>query len=269
MAFVETKCEKRRQEIKLNQRVLLRGLRNPYHNARIFLHRYFRISFRNLDSDYSDFFSWNFGKLTRRPLHLVLEMVGISNRSSTVMTPTSSDHSITIGETLVLATLISSIQPKDILEIGTGTGFTSQIMSLNSTLDSRITTLDLPVDITQLNLEAKIKPIYWNHDLNSHNEAQARLSEIPNVSREFLDSANLHVKPDFSYDLIFIDGCHDYSYVKNDSIHAFRLIKPGGYILWHDYGMLPDVSRYLDSISQLYDLYAIQGTRFVITKSQK
>jgi predicted O-methyltransferase YrrM len=193
-----------------------------------------------------------------------LDSLDISVTTSVVLPPEATDHSITIGETLVLASLVASLQPKAILEIGTGTGFTSLIMSINVPITTRVTTIDLPILSTRKTLKTKIKPIYWNQDLDSNSEAEVRLREQKNVSREFMDSADLGQKVEQSFDLIFIDGCHDYSYVVNDSQHAFRLIKPGGLVVWHDYGMLPDVSRYLDEISRVKDVHVIRGTRFAL-----
>ncbi len=40
------------------------------------------------------------------------------------------------------------------------------------------------------------------------------------------------------FDLIFIDGCHAYDYVHQDTANALRYLRPGGLIVRHDYGML-------------------------------
>ena len=36
-------------------------------------------------------------------------------------------------------------------------------------------------------------------------------------------------------DLMFIDGNHDYDYVLSDSENAFRCVKEGGFMIWHDF----------------------------------
>src|SRR6185369_9411650 len=48
------------------------------------------------------------------------------------------------------------------------------------------------------------------------------------------------------FDLIFIDACHEYDYVKRDSASALEAVRPGGLILWHDYGVVEGVSRAVD-----------------------
>ena len=48
------------------------------------------------------------------------------------------------------------------------------------------------------------------------------------------------------FGLVFVDGCHAYDFVHQDTANALRYLRPGGLIVWHDYGMLKDVSRVVD-----------------------
>ena len=67
-----------------------------------------------------------------------------------------------------------------------------------------------------------------------------------------------------NFDLIFIDGGHTYSIIENDSIKAFKMIKPGGIILWHDYvpgkTSAKDVVKYLNKISKDKKIFHIENT---------
>jgi hypothetical protein len=38
------------------------------------------------------------------------------------------------------------------------------------------------------------------------------------------------------FDVVYIDGNHDYDYVKQDILNYQKLVKPGGFITGHDYG---------------------------------
>ena len=66
------------------------------------------------------------------------------------------------------------------------------------------------------------------------------------------------------FDLIFIDGGHTYSIVENDSYKAFKMIKKGGIILWHDY--VPgktsdkDIVKYLNKIAKDKNIFHIENT---------
>lgn len=63
------------------------------------------------------------------------------------------------------------------------------------------------------------------------------------VERLSVDAAHMFAASGMAFDMIFIDGSHDYENVKAD-IEAWRpLIKKGGIFCGHDYGMWPDVEK--------------------------
>ncbi|MEZ5174011.1 MAG: class I SAM-dependent methyltransferase [Bacteroidia bacterium] len=45
-------------------------------------------------------------------------------------------------------------------------------------------------------------------------------------------------------DLVFVDGDHHFDSVVNDTKTAFRLIRDGGAIIWHDYSHSPEQTRF-------------------------
>lgn len=82
------------------------------------------------------------------------------------------------------------------------------------------------------------------------------------VRQIFEDSGKLDYEQlPVPFDMFFIDGCHDYEYVKHDSQMALKYTRKGGVIIWHDYGMIEDVSRYVDTLSSTMDIHAIRGCR--------
>ena len=68
------------------------------------------------------------------------------------------------------------------------------------------------------------------------------------------------------FDLIFIDGGHTYSCIKNDTEKALEMIKQNGIILWHDYASnkrsSKDVFRYLEEMSLKIKIEKIKYTSF-------
>jgi hypothetical protein len=64
--------------------------------------------------------------------------------------------------------------------------------------------------------------------------------------------------------LIFIDGCHDYEYVRKDSANALKLLRPGGLLFWHDYGMIADVSTAVDEIADSLPVVALRSTSLAV-----
>ena len=66
------------------------------------------------------------------------------------------------------------------------------------------------------------------------------------------------------YDLIFIDGGHTYSIVKSDSEKSFKMLKPNGIILWHDFipgkESAKNVVNYINEISKEKEIFHINNT---------
>lgn len=59
---------------------------------------------------------------------------------------------------------------------------------------------------------------------------------------------------DNSLDFIFIDGNHEYNYVKPDILRWLPKVKPGGLISGHDYGQEPGVKKAVDEIFDSIDI---------------
>lgn len=47
-------------------------------------------------------------------------------------------------------------------------------------------------------------------------------------------------------DFIYIDGCHDYEFIKRDIANYYPLVKPGGILAGHDYGLAEGVTKAVD-----------------------
>ena len=73
-------------------------------------------------------------------------------------------------------------------------------------------------------------------------------------------------------DLIFIDGGHTYSVVKNDSEKAFSMLSKNGIILWHDYvpgkQSAKDVVKYIHEISKNKKIFSIKDTTLAYFKNE-
>ena len=80
------------------------------------------------------------------------------------------------------------------------------------------------------------------------------------------DSTKLDWKTELAgpFDLIFIDGGHKYDAVRRDTQNAMESVATGGLIVWHDYGMIQDVSRAVDEAAVHMRVSAIRGTRLAV-----
>ena len=169
------------------------------------------------------------------------------------------------------AWILSSLSKisKNIFEFGTCSGKTTTLMALNSSDDSKIITLTLNSDQAKnLNLDSQDNKVSIRNIINESNydkfifsgkECEKKISVI------FMDSRKLNINEYLNkFDLIFIDGGHTYSVIENDSNKAFKMIKSGGIILWHDY--VPgktsdkDVVNYLNEISKYKRIFHIENT---------
>ena len=162
---------------------------------------------------------------------------------------------------------------KRMFEFGTCTGRTAYLLAKNSPPDAEVTTLTLsPSQIENYVIGGNDKDQDIRHAL-----AESKYTiffytgtGVENkIKQLFLDSKKLNEEEYLdSFDLIFVDGSHAYTYVKNDSDKAIKMIKAGGLILWHDYhymeSAVPGVYQALNELSRIYPFKKISGTSFVV-----
>jgi len=170
-------------------------------------------------------------------------------------------------EAWIIATL--SKFSKNIFEFGTCSGKTTYLMALNSPVNSKITTITLdPDEVNQLSKNNYdnsvsyrniIKESIYKSFLFSGENIENKISVIFKNSLNFETAVYKN-----TMDLIFIDGGHTYSVIKNDTEKSFEMINSNGIILWHDYVLgkesAKDVVKYLNEISQTKKIYRIKNT---------
>ena len=178
-------------------------------------------------------------------------------------------------EAWILSCLAKS--SKNIFEFGTCSGKTTALFALNSPLDSKIYSITLnPEDLSNLSLGniRDAKPALNNAKKESiYDQFIFTNMSIKNkIKIIFQDSTKLNIdKFENLMDLIFIDGGHNYSCVKNDSEKSFRMIKNEGYIFWHDYNVSKrscrDIVKYIHEISKIKKIFHIKNTSLCYYKN--
>jgi predicted O-methyltransferase YrrM len=150
-------------------------------------------------------------------------------------------------EKLILASLVSMRQPRNIIEIGTFDGATALLLAANCP-DATIYTLDLPEEapehsgpVTEVDssliINRKVGHVY--HDTPE----AARIVQLFGDSMTF-DFASLGV----TFDFAFIDGAHTYEYVSSDTERLHPLLGESACVIWDDYHMsAPGVRQYLNT----------------------
>jgi len=152
-----------------------------------------------------------------------------------------------------LAYLVKQIKPKIIFEIGTFVGRTTRLLASNSSKDCQIITLDLPISV----VTHKIGEDYIN------------TPEESRIQQEYGDSRTFDFNPwTEKCDFVWVDANHDYNFVVNDTENALKILRPGGWIGWHDYrhsAWWSGVTRYIRTLKHQYpNIIHIRGTTIVL-----
>jgi predicted O-methyltransferase YrrM len=157
---------------------------------------------------------------------------------------------------------------KRIFEIGTYDGATT-LQLARVCPQAEIFTLDLaPADVAQ--------PTPDFVDSENQNVAAGgvgrRFMGTPESSRirQLLgDSTKFDYQPYAgSMDLVFVDACHQYEFVRSDSANALRLVRPGGVVLWHDYELgWPGVVKAVDALRSAHPIVHVAGTALALLPS--
>lgn len=141
---------------------------------------------------------------------------------------------------------------KQIVEIGSWQGRSTKVLAACTkgvvfAVDSWIGEADVP-DVQYLSLFTKF----------NHNLALEILENKVNFQYENNDSDSFFADTaPGSFDMIFIDGAHDYESVFRDCTYALEFIEPGGLVCGHD-AYNPDVRRAVVNVFAFYSI--VPGT---------
>lgn len=223
----------------------------------------FGISFKDLEAYRIS--SWSHGSRPR--VHLMKIFPGIETVSVNLLNlyQRKIGLSVDAGEVMALCSIEKFIGARNVLEIGTYDGNTALNLAANLAPGGRVTTIDLPPDWDKRFLY-DVPNNHWNVTDRQRIGIQYRQTPYENRIRQVLgDSAGVDwqaLNPPF--DLIFIDGCHFRDYVGKDTENALKHLRPGGVVVWHDYGDIKDVSQVVDETARRITVYAVRGTRLAV-----
>ncbi len=162
----------------------------------------------------------------------------------------------------------------NLFEIGTFDGRTSLNLAFSSPSNCSIYTLDLAPEMdTRFSLAPGERHMVEKEKSGVRIEKHRRLNSsiITKIIQLFGDSATFDFSPYCkSCSLVFVDGSHAYDYVLSDTYAAMKMVKKGGVIIWHDYGIWDGVTRALEEIEdkEQMGLKNIGGTSLVYWKSE-
>lgn len=168
-------------------------------------------------------------------------------------------------ELLTLGAITKMVHPRRIVEFGTFQGGSTLVMAANLDGGARIVTIDL--DPSQ-------------RKTHEHGLGTGLLDfEVGCLFRgtryeqmiEQRYSNTLHVDADDlvgGADLVFIDADHTYPFAKRDTAKALTFVRPGGWLLWHDYTWEPENSECAGVTKAVNEFFLQHGECFHIAKTR-
>lgn len=162
-----------------------------------------------------------------------------------------SDHNFVATITLSnLASLASS--GDSIFEFGTFRGINTFHMAENSPSGVTVYTLDRNASIMDDNAAHQKYPEYALGEvfLNAPDDIRNKIVQLTGDSTK-VDLTKYHGQMNF----VFVDGGHSETVCFHDTMNALKMIKPGGYVLWDDYGdYWPGVPKCLEKIEKTQEM---------------
>ena len=209
--------------------------------------------------------NWTFGRLPRVDITRVFPAIELADVVLLRALGGNTEMSLTVQELAVLCAMVRFVKAKRLLEVGTYEGRTTLNLAANAVGGAQVTTVDLPADQNrQLALEVP------RHLVNATAIPDATLAyrDTPYAGRirqVYADSAALDWRSlGVPFDVVFLDGCHYYDYAKSDTNNALISLRRGGLLIWHDYGMIEDVSRVVDETATRITVRAIRSTSLAV-----
>lgn len=193
--------------------------------------------------------------------------------------PSSNIGGLTLLEHSVLASMIKFFDSKNIFEFGTFMGASSFVMAVNSAADAHITTLDIAQNDIAINKNYNegLRDIENDNFLRNEfvgkgaiyiNQADEKTRR--KITQIYHNSLTLDCeKHDLlnSFDLVFIDGGHDYKTIENDTLKALQMVKKDAIIIWHDFksNLHTNVTDFIGDFSKSYDVINVEATMLAFT----
>ena len=179
-----------------------------------------------------------------------------------------------LSELAILALAAREAAPgSEIMEIGTFDGRTALNLAINASAGVPIATLDLPADQPSALAIEQSKRRYVDKPAPGARLRDCRDPWRADAGRDVQlqgDSATFDWSPYLGWaGLAFVDGSHAYDYARKDSETAMRLVRPGGIVLWHDYGVWPGVTQALDELeaARRRGLVNVRGSSLVFWRA--
>lgn len=192
------------------------------------------------------------------------------NRTARIWEHDKANGNIRISELGVIGLLAQGCEAHSkLFEIGSFDGRTTLNLAFSSPMSCEVHTLDLAPEMdTAFELARGERHMVEKEKsgarIDKYRDSHAEVTQ--RIHQHFGDSAAFDYSPfENACSLVFVDGSHAYDYALSDTRAAMRMIRPGGVIIWHDYGIWEGVTRALEELEEKENLGLknIAGTSLV------
>jgi len=129
-----------------------------------------------------------------------------------------------------IATVVRNSECKIVLEIGTANGMGTLLLAKNCK-GGEVFTINIPPEEIESGEGGKFTTLKLKREQVGE---EYKKRKIKNITQIYANTATW--TPNIgAIDIAFIDGCHDTKFVYNDTRKILKAMKPGGFVLWHDF----------------------------------
>jgi len=226
-------------------------------------HRFFPLEYRSLDrqvielnsvTELMKVFGWKQDALMARPdIHDFQYVEDVNQRR--------------VRDAETLGAVMRNTQPEVALEIGTSNGMGTVLMAVNAPA-ATLYTVNIPPEEVASGAGGSLTTNALSVDEIGKAYRDRGLTSVVQI---LANTATW--EPDIGpIDVAFIDGCHDTDFVIRDTLKVLAHMRPGGFILWHDFNpalakKFHWIASVCDGVERLCRKGAVQGRIFHLRDS--
>jgi predicted O-methyltransferase YrrM len=137
-----------------------------------------------------------------------------------------------------IGTIVRNTSPSVCLDIGTAEGHSAALMAVNAP-QARVFTVNIPPEEIHSGEGGVLTTVAFEREkIGSY----YRERNLANVEQILANTARWEPNVG-TIDVALVDGCHDTDFVYNDSLKVLKHMKPGSFLLWHDFNLDMAVKR--------------------------
>jgi predicted O-methyltransferase YrrM len=135
-----------------------------------------------------------------------------------------------VRDAQAVGTVCRNVNKGTLVEIGTSLGHTTALMAQNAP-GAHVYTINIPPEKIADGRGGVLTTVaYQREEIGSY----YRTLRLANITQVIENSAVWEPEMN-TIDVAFIDGCHDSDFVFNDTRKMLKRMRPGSFVLWHDF----------------------------------